>query len=212
MFRLLKRKHRWDLSNALLPLSKREFLTIGDVCENVHIFGAPGAGKTTGSGAALRNAVLMNEWGGWVGTVKPDETDNWLRAAKKLGKLKNIVVIGPNQPWRFNWMNYEMTRAGDGAGLTQNLLALTEQLAELAHRNRSSGQTSEPFWPQASAELQGAAIDVLRLSIGRISIEYMQKLILSAPRRSIWPPRRVGANRACLGLPGRSPPKADVRT
>jgi hypothetical protein len=181
MFRLFKRKHRYDLSQPLVRLSKREFLSIGDTCENVHMFGAPGTGKTTGSGAAFRDAVLENEWGGWVGTVKPDETANWLRAAKRLGKLHNVIVMAADQPWRFNWMNYEMNRAGHGAGLTQNLLAFTEQLGELAHRSRGHGQTSEPFWPQASAELQGATLDILRLSLGQVSIEYMQKLILSAP-------------------------------
>ena len=112
------------LDAPLLWLGKNDPWTIRNACEGTAIFGATGSGKTSGSGQALAKAFLSAGFGGLVLCAKPDEAELWRRYCQQTNRSDSLIIFGPQQPYRFNFLNYEFTRPGAGAGLTENLVRL----------------------------------------------------------------------------------------
>ena len=66
------------LNQPLLHLAEDERpWTIRHAVEGTHIFGGPGSGKTSGSGATIARAFLNAGFGGLVMTAKADERELW---------------------------------------------------------------------------------------------------------------------------------------
>ena len=114
----------YNLDLPLLQLSPQDYWTIRDAVEGVQIFGSKGSGKTSGSGKTILHAYLISGMGGIVMTVKPTEKDDWLDYTYKAGRTESLLIFNPDQPWRFNFLDYELKRPGRGAGLTENLVNL----------------------------------------------------------------------------------------
>lgn len=154
--------------------------TIRDACQGTAVFGAIGSGKTSGSGQALAQAFLANHFGGLVLTAKRDEAANWRRycaATCRTGSLIEVSARDSTYPHRFNFLDYEMTRAGEGGGRTENLVNLFSTVLEIDDDNRSE----EAYWRNALRELVRNATDLLRLAGRPISIDALGDVIRSAP-------------------------------
>lgn len=177
---------RASLDHPLLFFSKGRFgrsadpWTIRDACEGTAVFGAIGSGKSSGSGAALAHAFLANGFGGLVLTAKVDEADSWRRYCRKTGRARDLIVVSARDeayPSRFNFLDYEMRRGGEGAGRTENLVDLFTTVLEIDDANRSE----EAYWRNALRELVRNAVDLLRLAGRPISIDSLNDVIRSAP-------------------------------
>lgn len=164
-------------------LSPEDPFSTRDACEGIQIFGAIGSGKTSGSGQYLALSYLAHGFGGLVLTAKPDETQLWRDYAARVGRSEDLIIISPEQPFRFNAIDYERTRKGRGAGLTENLVELFYTLSETANRGASKGAAiNEAFWEKELKKLLRNSIDLLRLAGREVTFQSVADLIHAAPR------------------------------
>lgn len=177
----------FNLDNPLLYLSSYDAWTIRDACEGVQIFGAIGSGKTSGSGAAIAKAFLRQGFGGLVLCAKPEERVLWERYAAETGRSKHLVIVSPQQPWRFNFLDYELRREGSGGGMTENLVALLTSITDIVEGKQQQA-TGDRFWDRAMRELLRNAIDLLALAKGSLTLEDICTLVIDAPQS----PAQVG--------------------
>ena len=166
------------LDIPFLELSESDFLTVRDACQGIHIFGGIGSGKTSGSGKAIALEFLKMGLGGLVLTVKPDELATWREYMKLTGREDDLIVISPDQPYCFNFLDYECQRSGVGGGQTENIVSLFMTVMEVSER----GGSGQDYWTRASKQLLRNAVDLCRLSQGTVKLKTITEIINSAPK------------------------------
>lgn len=171
----------FTLDQPLLYFSKEDIWRVRDACEGTQIFGAIGSGKTSGSGQAIAKAFLKAGFGGLVLTAKPDERELWERYCRETGRINSLIVFSPSQPFRFNFLDYELKRPDEGAGLTENLVNLFYTVMEVAERSQGKGGSNDSYWERTLKQLLRNIIDLLKISRGALSLGDMYKLVTSAP-------------------------------
>lgn len=171
----------YALETPLLYLAPGDAWTIADACTGTQIFGGTGSGKTSGSGAALAKAFLRAGFGGLVLCAKPGERELFEEYAKTTGREKHLVVFSPEQPYRFNFLDYELRRDGKGGGQTENLVNLFSHITEIVE-GKVELNGGDAFWPRAMRELLRNAIDLLAMAKGKITLEEICQLIATAPQ------------------------------
>lgn len=181
MFFKKKQKHYepFDLERPLLYFAKNDAWTIRDACEGTQIFGATGSGKTSGSGQAIAKSFLNAGFGGLILTAKKDERATWERYCHEAGCSDALFIISPQSGYKFNFLDYELNRGGDGAGHTENIVSLFFTILEIAEQK--SGGSSDPYWERATKQLLRNTIDLLSIAQGRISMMDMYQVITTAP-------------------------------
>lgn len=168
-----------DLDAPLIRLSRNDAWTIGDAVAGTHIFGGNGSGKSTGSGATIAKSFLRAGLGGLVLCAKPDEKDAWIRYAEACGRSKHLIIVSPDSPWRFNFIQYELGRPGDFTTRVQNLFSTLMNILEQTGRERGGGDDS--FWQQAAELLLRNALMILAAAQDHFSLYDLQRLIDTAP-------------------------------
>lgn len=168
-----------DLDAPLIRFSRHDSWTLRDAVAGTHIFGGNGSGKTSGSGQTIAKAFLRAGMGGLVLCAKPDERENWQRYAKACGRAKQLIIVAPDQPWRFNFIQYELGRDGDPAARVENLLSTLMNVLEQTGRERGSGE--DGFWQQAAELLLKNALMVLAAALSHFTLFDLQRFIDSAP-------------------------------
>ena len=176
------------LDAPLLWLGKNDPWTIRNACEGTAIFGATGSGKTSGSGQALAKAFLSAGFGGLVLCAKPDEAELWRRYCQQTNRSDSLIIFGPQQPYRFNFLNYEFTRPGAGAGLTENLVRLFTTIMQVAERQRGHN-SAQDFWERTTKQLLRNCIDLVAIARGRLLLQEIYDVIVTAPST----PEEVGS-------------------
>lgn len=173
--------NQWNLDSPLVYLSQADPWTIRDACAGTAIFGATGSGKTSGSGQAIAKAFLRAGFGGLVLCAKPDERELWERYAAQTGRAEDLAIFSPEQPWRFNFLDYELRRPGAGAGLTENLVNLF--IAVLETSERKGGSTgNQDYWNRALKQLLRNAIDIIVMARDTLTLPDIYEVIVSAPQ------------------------------
>jgi hypothetical protein len=167
-----------DLDTPLLKLTPQDAFTLRDACAGVHIFGAIGSGKTTGSGQALAGAYLRAGMGGLVCCAKPDEVELWQRYAARHGRSSSVLLFDEKQG--FNFLAYELARQGlDGIGSVTECLM---RVLEAARRTTPSpAGTGDVFWQDATRQLLRNAIPILYAANGTASISDILDFVHAAP-------------------------------
>ncbi|KAA3662555.1 MAG: hypothetical protein DWQ10_02145 [Calditrichaeota bacterium] len=173
---------RFDLEQSLLNFSPNDSFRIRDACEGICIFGATGSGKTSGSGAALTKAYLAHGFGGLILTAKNDERALWQNYARETGRVNDLIIFSPEQLYRFNFLEYELTRPGRGAGQTENLLNIFSSLLEI--QERKSRAQGDHYWTRATRQLIRNAIDIVAIGTGSVSLPDLYQAVISAPASS----------------------------
>lgn len=171
----------FDLDSVLYHFNDSEPFTIRQACEGVQVFGGIGSGKTSGSGAALAKAFLRSGFGGLVLCAKKDELDTWLGYARQTGRSDSLLVFDASGKWRFPFLQYEVSREGEGAGYTENLVRLFTTVHEAVERGKG-GNGADPYWLRAMQQLIRNAIDLSMIARGEVSIPLLNDIINSAPR------------------------------
>jgi hypothetical protein len=197
----------------LLRWGPHDVFTLGDAWEGVFVAGATGSGKSSASGAHLTRAYLSAGMGGVVLTAKKGERQLWEGYCRATGRSGDLRVVSPGGPYRFNFLDYELRRKGEGAGLTENLVHLFSEVLQLAERGSGEGgRNEEGYWRRACQQLMRNAIDLVVLATGRITIAEVYQLVVSAPtsmeqmRSAPW--RESSFCFACLRQADESPKSA----
>jgi len=170
----------FELDKEIYSFNGNEPFTIGNACEGVQIFGGIGSGKTSGSGEALARSFLSAGFGGLVLCAKKDVLDDWKRYAKDTGRANNLMVFNASGDFVFPFLQYEIERAGEGAGYTDNLVRLFTTVYEAIDRS-VSGEGGDPYWTRAMQQLLRNTIDLCMLARGTVSVPLIRDVILSAP-------------------------------
>ncbi len=176
------RSLRWELSDELLRWSRDDAWTLRNAVEGTLILGATGSGKTSGSGATIARSYLSAGFGGLVLTAKSDERALWESYCRETNRLGDLVVVGPDAKCRFNFLDHELNRRGEGSGLTENLVNLFSNVMEIRERNASSGGREDgTFWKQGALKCMRNAVDLMSLATGTVSVPDLVRVVLSAP-------------------------------
>ena len=186
---LLKRRRTRDVWKPAQPMfrwSGKDAWTLRNAFEGTLILGATGSGKTSGSGRTIAESFLRAGFGGLVLTAKAEERQLWETYCRQAGRSRDLLIFGPNEPLRFGFLDYENSRSGGGAGLTENIVNLFATVLEMAERNtgQGGGREDEGYWKRASRQLCRNLVDLLTLSTGRVSIPDLYRLLVSAPTSS----------------------------
>ena len=168
------------LNIPLIRLGKNDPWAVRDAFEGTAIFGATGSGKTTGSGQALAKAFLRAGFGGLVLCAKSDEVQLWQRYCRETNRSNSLIIFGPNQPHRFNFLNYELSRPGAGAGHTENLVRLFTTVMEVAERKGGQGGGNQDFWERTTKQLLRNCIELVAIARGRLMLQEIYNLLISA--------------------------------
>ena len=187
MIRLIRRAARpppyhADLQTPLLSFGKEQWRIL-DAAEATAIWGAPGSGKTSGSGRAIADAFLRAGMGGLVLCAKNDEADTWRNYAKAAGRSGDLVVIDASAQERFNILDYGAKVLG-GEGFEQNVISLMETMIE-ATRVAGSGGGSDGenrYFTDTVKVWMSHAFPLLRLVEGSIRLGDFDRFITSAPK------------------------------
>jgi hypothetical protein len=114
--------------------------------------------------------------------TKPDERELWEHYCRSTGRLGDLQVFSPQNPLRFNFLQFELDRRSAGAGLTDNLVNLFSEVLEIAERQSGQGgRDAEAYWRRANRQLCRNAVDLLVMGTGSISIPDLYRLVVSAP-------------------------------
>jgi type IV secretory pathway TraG/TraD family ATPase VirD4 len=168
-----------QLDVPLLQFGPRDQWTVRDACEGTAVFGATGSGKTSGSGAAIAKSLLRAGCGGLVLCAKTDEVSLWKRYCQETNRSKSLIIFSPTEPWRFNFLSYELSRPGAGAGLTENLVRLFSSTLEVAERGR--GGNNHDFWERTTKQLLRNCFELMIIARGRLMLQEIYDLLVSAP-------------------------------
>lgn len=158
---------------------KRNPWTIRDACEGAICFGATGSGKSSGILSELSLAMLKNEFGGIVFCVKLDEKDIWQHYAAKTGRTNDLLFLSEES---FNFLEYEFSRPGRGAGQIENAVATFIQVTEVANNKKNTGGTNDKYWQDALKQLLRNTITLLVMAEEQITLHNIKKVIDTAPR------------------------------
>lgn len=172
-----------DLDAPLLHFGS-DMWTLREAYEGVHIFGGVGSGKSTGSGAALAKTFLSAGFGGLVCCAKPEDRRLWERCAREVGRSGSLVIVEPGQdprpaPWRFNFLEYGLSRPAQGGSQTQSIVDLLVSVLEIVEG--VAVRASDGGKRLALEELLRNAVTLLALAEEPLTLDTISRLVLDAP-------------------------------
>lgn len=170
------------LQTPLLSIGGEKWC-IGDAAEATAIWGAPGSGKTSGSGKAIANAFLAAGMGGLVLCAKNDEADTWRRYVKDAGREKDLIVLDASGAQRFNILDYAAGALG-GRGFEQNLVFLMQTMIEATRVAGSSGGEGgeNRYFVDGALKWIANAFPLLLLVEGTLRMADLNRFFTSSPK------------------------------
>lgn len=174
---------QWALDQRVLSFGSKDFIPLGLLYEGVGIIGGTGTGKTSGSGQLFARAMISAGFGGLVLTAKKGERELWESYCRDAGRLDDLIVFGPDEPFRFNFLDFELNRSGEGSGLTENVVRMFVTVIKVSEKvsGGSGGEGGEQYWQRALTQLLRNDVDLLFAATGRITVPELYRLAVSAP-------------------------------
>lgn len=175
----------WHASTRLIDLTGNgDWLTLGDCCTGLCVFGATGSGKTS-SLAIIAHALLLIQCGFVWLCAKPDEVQTAYRIAAYAGREKDVIIIGEDinggiTRHRFNPLQYEASRRGQG---TTSIATYLSDCAKILSRKEGekTGGEGERFWTDQFERLLRYCIDTAKYAGRLLSVSLLREIQLSAP-------------------------------
>ena len=157
---------------------------LADAQTGVCVFGATGSGKTSGTAKHLAYGYLAADFGGLVLCAKKEERRQWEQWAKDTGRSDDLVIVDSAGKWRFNFLDWEASRPGEGGGLTINVVALLDEIAGAVGGGDGSGKGggSNKFWEDALHHLNTNLVELPILAGLQLSLSLLRSIVISAPQ------------------------------
>jgi len=172
-----------ELDCPLLYLSPEDEESIRSAMQGTAIFGSVGCGKTTGSGDAYLRAFIRAGMGGWIGCVKNSECERVLRVLREEGAGDSVIVFGPGEKWRFNFLQYILKCPGIVGSRTEQITNVLTIASEIANRlEKGSGGKNEAFFQQMNKRMIRNATEICVMARDAVSVSMINDIIMSAPR------------------------------
>jgi len=177
--------HQRELAKPLFYLSSSgDYFRHVDAVVGCLIFGAPGSGKTSGSGKALRDSYLSCSWkdlygyGFLVLTAKVTEKSNWLKAATHAGREEDLIIVNEQNHWRCNLIAYLLDR---GESIEQVVKRIVKAVKSSSGSiNQSSGGAAE-YFDKAFEQLLTNSITLLNAAGEDVTFANIYLLVRNAP-------------------------------
>ncbi len=173
---------------------------IADALTGIAAFGATGSGKTSGVAKHVALAYLAAGFGGVVLTAKKEERQQWEEWAQLAGRSQDLAVFSTTSGYTFNFMDWEATRSGAGGGLTQNIVALLDEvLAAMNGGTKSEGGGDNKWFEDATHHMNMNLVDLAKLAGLSITLSLLRAIVVSAPQslkdaqESAWKERSLCA-------------------
>jgi hypothetical protein len=168
-----------DPDATLIDLDgKGSRITLRQAYENIHVWGSPGSGKTSGSGQTLARSLLRTGAGFYVACSKVSEIPRWESYVAENNRENSLFIFDRNQG--FNFLEYAMARYG-ADGITNVVGILMRVLDDARKARGKSGGDDNPFWDESIESILSHAIPVLYASTGTVSIEGILDFAINAP-------------------------------
>jgi Type IV secretion-system coupling protein DNA-binding domain len=161
-----------DLSLVKLGRARKTAWKLEDALGGVLIIGAPGSGKTSGSGAAFARRFLETGFGGLVLCCESGEAAQWMRYLQDAGREADGRFFGQGGDLRFNFLEYATSKPG--SGFFEDLVTLFMDLCSVV---REGG----PFWLEQRKKLLANAIALLLLAKAPIRLATLREMLHFAP-------------------------------
>jgi hypothetical protein len=158
---------------------------IADAVTGVFCCGSTGSGKTSGPARHLAVSYMAHGFSGIVLCSKNDDLPQWQAWAKEAKRSKDLCIFDTSGQWRFNFLDWEAIRAGEGAGLTINIVALLDAIAGALAADASvvaGGGGDNRFWEDALHHMNTNLVDLPLLSGLPVSLPLLRNIATSAPR------------------------------
>ena len=156
---------------------------LSDAQTGVCVFGATGSGKTSGPAKHLAYGYLAAGFGGLVLCAKKEERVQWQQWAAETRRSRDLVIIEGDGKWRFNFLEWEASRAEAGGGLTINIVAILDEIAGAIASSSGieGGQGDNKFWDDALHHMNTNLVDLPIFAGLRVSLPLMRSIVNTAP-------------------------------
>ncbi|MDO5970306.1 TraM recognition domain-containing protein [Flavivirga aquimarina] len=156
-------------------------VTWADAVEGTFITGKTGSGKSSGPARHIALSMLRSGFGMCVFCVKPDEAERWKKyIEEEVPERKgDYIPFDKKSGLNFNFLEYEMTRQGEGAGDVINIINILMNLKEQSSifQTGGTGKSEDRFWDDALRRLISRCVSLLRLAGEEINITNMRKIV-----------------------------------
>ena len=160
-----------------------EAFRIADSLTGVAVFGATGSGKTSGIAKHLALGYLAGDFGGLVLCAKKEERLQWEQWAAATGRKEDLVIVDGKGQARFNFLDWEASRAGEGGGLTINIVALLDEIAGAiagkAGKDENGGDNK--FFDDALHHMLTNLVDLPIFAGLPVSLPLLRSIVTTAP-------------------------------
>jgi hypothetical protein len=173
----------FSAQKVLIDWKDAQGFTVADAQTGVAVFGATGSGKTSGPGQLLARAYLKAGFGGLVLCAKAEERRQWDAWAQATGRSADLVHVDTGGRARFNFLDWEASRAGEGAGFAINLVALLDEIAGAIDAGGSEGEGGgdNAFFRQALHHMLTNLVELPLLAGLPVSLRLMRAVATDAP-------------------------------
>src|SRR5262249_43093734 len=105
----------------------------------------------------------------------------WEKYAAETGRSDDLLIVEPGGPHRFNYLDYEWTRAGAGAAQVESIVQLLMLTLEAVAPRREGGG-DDSFWRDSKTQNIRSATHTVGLATGRMQLADMLEVIRTGPQ------------------------------
>lgn len=154
---------------------------IADAQTGVIVFGATGSGKSSGPAKHLGYGYSAAGFGGLVLCAKKEECPQWQKWASECGREDDLIIINADGDWRYNFMEDEASRPGEGGGFAVNIVGLLDEIAgAIAGSGKGEGGGDSRFWEDCLHHLNSNLVDLPLLAGLQVSLPLLRDIASSA--------------------------------
>lgn len=167
-----------DPNAPLVMLSKRDPWRLDSAYAGTLVLGSNGSGKTS-MAVTFAKAFLKAGFGGLILSAKPSDRALWERLAKETGRERELAIIASDQPWRFNFLAYDLHR---GKTLTERVENVCDSFNEVLAQSGAVYGGESQAWVSAAKALLNRAVTILAAGASQFTVRDISEFIASAPQ------------------------------